>query len=105
MEEVEFHPRFVDAIRNGEKTSTIRYWDEYRLLPGEPFATVQADTGDIISNERCEDVEDLTAKQIVERGVDGHEEYDSVEELTEAMEEFYPDEVIVPSTIFKVVHW
>lgn len=106
MEEVKFDPKFTELIRDGKKTSTIRYWNNLRLLPGEPFvAKEDTEEEEIIENLTVEDVEQRPAWHIVEHGVEGHRDYDSVEELIEELEDYYPEADITEDTILQIPKW
>lgn len=105
MEEIKFNPEFEEPMINDEKTATIRYWDEYRVLPGDPFTAINAETDRIIINGTIEDVVDRTVKDIVENNVRGHRNYESVEELINELETYYPDGRFTEDTELQVLYW
>lgn len=110
MEEktIRFYEGFVNDIKEDLKTQTIRYdWDD-TPNQGEIMEAVSTQEGDVFAEVRVQKVESLSMGECVSRNLDGHVNYDSVEEMVSDMSQYYPsissdDSVLLLN--FKVVEW
>lgn len=100
---LKFAEEHIQPILRGQKTATLRLdmdliqiGQRVHLVDedGVRFATV------VVSDRGYESIEWLQRA-----GVDGHRDYDSVEEMIEAMQRYYPDADIGPQTCLDVVYW
>jgi|GEM_PF-2201911 hypothetical protein len=100
-----FDPQFCEALLEGDKTSTIRYglWGPPGV--GNRLRLLNADSREEIGTSTVEQVRRRQAYDLARNGMAGHYEYDDVEALLSAMQQYYPDANLTPETWFTVVHW
>jgi hypothetical protein len=85
MPQILFQRRFLDAIRRGEKTTTLRRWRSCHLRAGAKARVSGLGWLDILSCERI-NLKDLTA---ADARADG---FGSLQELLATLREIYPDQ-------------
>jgi hypothetical protein len=95
MPQILFQRRFLDAIRRGEKTTTLRRWKSCRLKAGAKARAPGLGWLDILSCERI-NLNDLTA---ADARADG---FASLEELLATLKEIYPDQKTDGRTWFRI---
>jgi hypothetical protein len=90
---------YLDLIRSGRKTSTIRLWDVCRIHPGGrlTFTNYRDSVRTICASVECVRVEQLSAN---DARTDG---FDSLRELLKALRKHYP--TLTRETRVWVVHF
>lgn len=99
---ITFNSRHIPAIKSGDKTKTIRPAAQTYPDVGERFDLVDGD-GDKFGESVVESKEIWTARGIVHGSIDGHRNYNTLEELRTEMQEYYPDIAISSTTPFWVI--
>jgi hypothetical protein len=84
MPQILFKRRFIDAIRRGDKTTTLRRWKTCRLRAGSRAKVRGLGWLNILSCEKI-DLEDLTE---ADAQADG---FASLEELLKTLAQIYPN--------------
>lgn len=107
---IRFYNKHRTPILQGEKTCTVRYGWTDEIIPevgkkvilratdaedhrGFPFATATIDL-----------VDSMTIEEFVEESWDGHEEYDTVEDMIWALSHYYTDPMDAETEI-DVIGW
>lgn len=106
---LKFASEYVDKIRNGTKTATVRYRDERDVSPGDTILAVDAETVDTIAVLRVKAVAETEVRDAVDmiEAVGGS--YHTVEEtaVVDGLNEHYDDDIgpltIVDTYVFEVV--
>lgn len=103
-----FYEDFTSDIKNGKKTQTIRYNWEKIPEQGSIMNAVSTQEGDVFAKIRITGTEMLRMKECVNRELDGHVNYSSVDEMVNDMSQYYSniskdDKVILFN--FEVVEW
>lgn len=106
--QLKFAEEHHEAILTGEKTATIRLpevgdsWGQYQV--GRTLVLCDED-GDRLHSAPITDRGYNDARSIAEHGIEGHRDYDDVDEFLEEMREYYPDANLTPETCFEIVYW
>jgi hypothetical protein len=96
MAQILFKRRFINAIRRGEKTTTLRRWKSCRLRPGSRAKAPGVGWLNILSCEKI-DLNDLTE-------ADAHADgFESLEELRKTLAQIYPNCATDGRNWFRVV--
>lgn len=105
---IRFYEDFTIDIKNGLKTQTIRY--DWRDIPdeGSIAEAVSTQKEDIFADLEILEVENLDISECVQRDLDGHTNYESVQGMISDMSCYYPsiskdDSVLLIS--FEIVEW
>lgn len=86
---VKFASIYVGPILDQNKTQTLRYdWDK-PLTKGDIVKAVDAGTDTVFCDIKITNIEKLTIQDCVDREFEGHENYESVEELVTVLNQFY----------------
>jgi hypothetical protein len=94
MKVIKFAENLVPLILSGEKTSTWRLFDDKNLQVGDEFEFVNKQTGEKFASAIATDVRVKHVAEIDETDfADGHERYESVEELVKTFQTYYGDQV------------
>ena len=104
MIQIPFHPRFTEAIEEGQKRFTLRLDPGYDPHPGQRLSLVD-ENRDIISRATCTLNAQVPAGWIPHWRFQGHREYDSLDELAEELAEYYPDAELDGDTPITVIAW
>ena len=91
-----FKKKFLDAIRSGQKTQTIRLWTHRRLRPGQRSYIPGAGYIRVLAVDevRIEELTDADARP------DG---FDSAEQLRAEIERLYSEQLAAGKKAFRVV--
>ena len=91
-----FKKRFLDAIRRGEKTQTIRLWTHRRMKAGQRSYIPGAGPIRVLA------VEEVALEQLTDADArpDG---FDSADQLREEIARLYPDQKAGAHRAFRVV--
>lgn len=94
MKTIKFADNLVPLILSGEKTSTWRLFDDKDLQVGDEFEFVNKQTGETFASAVATDVRVKRVSEINEADfADGHERYESAEDLVKTFQTYYGDQV------------
>lgn len=94
MKVIKFADNLVPLILSGEKTSTWRLFDDKDLQMGDEFEFVNKQTGETFASAVATDVRLKRVSEIDETDfADGHERYESLEDLVKTFQTYYGDQV------------
>ncbi len=101
-----FASEHVEPILAGRKTATIRYEIDSHgaLRVGRRFDLVD-ESGERFASAIVDDRGVVSAETIVEKGVEGHDDYQDLGAFYEQMREYYPRAELGPTTLFEIIHW
>ena len=101
---IEFDSSYEVPIQTGNKRATIRIWDQPKVLEGDQFMAV-TESGKTIGNYTVRNIELRTVEDIIEDGVDGHQDYDDFDHFEHVFSSFYPNAGIDEETEMYVIYW
>lgn len=87
-----FASGFEDELKEGSKTETIRFNLQEKPSVGDELDAVM-DTGEVIGTVEITRVEDMLVEDVPNRKLDGHRNYDSVNEVITHLGEYYHDTI------------
>ena len=94
MKVIKFADNLVSLILSGEKKSTWRLFDDKDLQVGDDFSFVNKQTGEEFARAIATEVSLKRVCEINEADfADGHERYESLEELVKTFQKYYGDGV------------
>lgn len=104
--EMAFESEFVEPIRDGEKTVTIRFGEEWRHLSDSDFLFLTTADGRQIQYGMIDCIEFVTASTAFQHAqvVPGHKSYASRDVFLDVMNSYYEAE-ITPETTVSVIHF
>lgn len=110
MKALKFAPDLVRLIRDGKKTSTWRLFDDKDLCEGDEVELVNAGTGEIFAEAKLGVIREKPLSAITDADYEeGHERYDSVDELLASFRGYYGDRVTLDALVkivpFQVTKW
>jgi|SRR3990170_3305076 len=89
-------------ILGGVKTATMRLFDDQDLQKGDELELVNSDSGEVFSGAIITEVVYKKLEEIDDIDLDGHEKWDSKEEMLQSLKNYYGDKVNL-DTMVKVV--
>ncbi|MFB6144497.1 MAG: ASCH domain-containing protein [Candidatus Nanohaloarchaea archaeon] len=90
--EIRFEEELVDLILDGEKDTTWRLWEERDVSPGQKVSLTDT-SGERFAEAEILWVKDTTFSDLTEEDIEGHESYESKEEMYRTYEGYYDREV------------
>lgn len=108
VQKIKFYEDLVEDMKNGNKFQTIRYdWNEYPKI-GEEINAISTQKGDIFAHIKITDLEFLSVEECANRNLEGHQNYESPEQLLKDMQKYY-DNILVSDDVilftFEVTEW
>lgn len=102
---LKFADEHVDPILKGQKTVTFRLDLDYEeFQTGRRFHLCDED-GERFASAIVEDRGYTTAREAANIDWDGHRNYQGVDDLLNALREYYPEEDLDESTKLEIVYW
>ncbi|OGN01797.1 MAG: hypothetical protein A3I26_03600 [Candidatus Yanofskybacteria bacterium RIFCSPLOWO2_02_FULL_43_10] len=89
-------------ILEGVKTATMRLFDDKDLKDGDELELVNSDSGEAFSKAVITEVVYKKLGEIDDIDLDGHEKWDSKDEMLQSLKKYYGDKVNL-DTMVKVV--
>ncbi len=83
----------VEKVKSGEKTASLRLFDDKNLTVGDELDMVDSDTGETFAHATITEVIAKPLKDIEEADLQGHERYESLAAMLENFHGFYGDRV------------
>jgi hypothetical protein len=99
---IKFTPELALLVKSGQKTSTWRLFDDKDLQTGDIVDLIQRPELTVFASAELVEVIEKSLAEMDEADFDGHEKYDSLEEMISTLQQFYP-ETITPKTKAKVI--
>ena len=87
---VRFYEDFTSDIKRGLKTQTIRYNWETIPETGTVLNAVSTEEGDVFAKIKLTESEQLSMLECVQRDLEGHVNYESVQDMVSDMSQYYP---------------
>jgi hypothetical protein len=101
---LKFNDEYVRDIVEHEKRTTWRVDARKDILPGDPINLISDELGNFGSAEIVW-VKHTSIEYLTDEDEKWHESYDNTEERLEALEEFYPDKSLLPTTAATVIRF
>ncbi len=92
MMSIKFEDSLIDLILEGMKDTTWRLWDEKDVSPDQEVSLQDTD-GNEFARARVLWVKDTTFDRLTEEDKEGHESYESREEMYSTYESYYDRDV------------
>tara|TARA_B100000508_G_scaffold137062_1_gene130913 strand:- start:449 stop:781 length:333 start_codon:yes stop_codon:yes gene_type:complete len=102
MKTLKFKPHLCEQILSGEKTSTWRLFDDKDLQPGDRAVFLNKETLEAIGVATLNTIVTKTLGTLVESDWEGHEKYESDEEMYATYRSYYGDQV-GPNSELKII--
>jgi len=102
MKTLKFADNLVPLILSGEKTTTWRLFDDKDLQAGDELELINKKTLQVFANANIISLYEKRLGEIEEGDYDGHEKYESNEDMIETLKKFYSDKVD-GSTLVKII--
>jgi hypothetical protein len=102
MKTIKFSKELVPLVMSGEKTSTWRLFDDKDLKVGDELEFVNKDTGEVFGHANILSISEKKLGEIVVADYDGHEKFESKEEMIETYKRYYGEDVS-GNTVVKII--
>lgn len=99
MKTVKFREPLAKKILSGEKTSTWRVFDDKNLQVGDELEFVVSETERPFVKASIVSVKEKTLGEITEADAEGHEKFDSMEEMLATFRKYYGDSVTLDTPV------
>ncbi len=93
MKKLKFKGFKAQWILEGTKTSTMRLFDDKDLRVGDELELENSDESKIFSNAIITEIIEKRLGDIDDIDLDGHEKWDSRDEMMESLRKYYGDKV------------
>lgn len=101
---LKFRPHLADLILKGEKSSTWRLFDDKDLEPGDVVELINWTTGEKFAEADLTEVREKKMRDLQDSDFDGHERFESEEEMYRSYRTYYGDRV-GPDTLVKIIRF
>ena len=101
MKKLKFSNGLLELVLSGKKTTTWRIGDDKNLSVGDEISCCKVD-GVEFTKARITSVRETTFKELTEKDKEGHESFESDEEMYKTFSDYYNMKV-TPKTRLKVV--
>lgn len=105
MKTLKFEAYLADMILTGEKTSTWRVFDDKDLQEGDIVIFIRRPELKEFAKARLTKVYEKPLGEIDENDMEGHEKYESTEELLRSYQSYYGDDRVKADTIVKIIYF
>lgn len=102
MKTLKFKDFKAKWILEGIKTSTMRVFDDKDLKEGDELELKDSDSGEVFSRAIITEVINKKLRDVDDLDLDGHEKWNSKDEMIESLKKYYGDKVNL-DTMVKVV--
>jgi len=102
MKTLKFRPHLAKEIMEGRKTTTWRLFDDKVLQVGDQLTLQNWETSEDFAKAEVTEVREKTLGELQDYDFDGHEKYNSQEEMLKHYKEYYGDKVNL-DTIVKII--
>lgn len=101
---LKFAPHLVPLVLSGEKTTTWRLFDDKELQAGDMLDLIAKESGEIFANATIISVCEKELQDLEEMDFEGHERFESDEQMYETYRRYYGDRV-TPETLVKIIQF
>jgi hypothetical protein len=105
MKTLKFAPGLSEKILDGTKYCTWRVGDEKELQVFDEFKVIDKESGEEIGVAKITECYPKTFGTLILMDHDGHEDFESEEEMYETYSKYYPKEDIGPDTELKIIRF
>ena len=102
MKTLKFRHNLVQKILDDSKTVTWRLFDDKNLQAGDQVELIDWESGEKFAEAEITEVREKKLGEIEEKDFEGHEKYESREEMLKHYKEYYGDKVTV-DTLVKMI--
>ena len=102
MKTLKFKSHLAQQILDGTKTVTWRLFDDKDLQTGDKLELINSDTGEKFADAEIAGAREKKLGEIDDSDFDGHEKYESSEEMLRHYKEYYGDRVDL-DTMIKII--
>lgn len=104
MKTLKFAPDLVPLVLDGSKTSTWRLFDDKDLTEGDELSLIDRGTGGEFARATIFSVKETTLGSLTDEDYEGHEPFESDEEMYKTYEKYYGTKV-GPETQLKIIRF
>lgn len=104
MKTLKFKDYLVPLILSGEKNTTWRLFDDKDLKEGDELILINKDTLEEFARAKILFTKEKTLGEIVDSDFEGHEKFESEEEMYKEYQSYYGDKV-GPRSVTKLVRF
>lgn len=101
---VKFRKELAELILAGEKTITWRLFDDKNISKDDALALMNWDTRDVFAEAVAIEVREKKLGELEEADFDGHEKFESDEDMYATYKTYYGDRV-GPDTVVKIIRF
>lgn len=101
---IKFRDHLVKLVMSGEKDATWRLFDDKELSEGDVIDLVNWNTKEVFGEAKLTKVYEKKLGDVEESDFDGHEKYQSEEEMYKTYRTYYGDKV-GPETVVKIIRF
>jgi len=99
MKTLKFAANLVPLVLSGEKTVTWRLFDDKDLQEGDELELVNRETGEVFARARITSVRVKKLGETTEVDGEGHEKYESQEQMLQMMRRYYVEPVTLETEV------
>lgn len=103
MKTIKFHPKLVDLILEGNKTTTWRLWDDKNLSVGDEISFLDSYTKNEFAQAIIINVKETAFADMAEEDKEGHEKYSSEEQMYKILSSYYNGKIVNKNTKVKII--
>lgn len=104
MKTLKFRHNLIEKILNGSKTVTWRLFDDKNLQVGDQVEFIDWESGEKFAEAEITGMREKKLNEIEEKDFEGHEKYESTEEMLRHYKKYYGEKVDM-DTIIKIVEF
>ncbi len=104
MKSLKFKDFKAEMILAGEKTSSMRLFDDKNIQTGDNLDLINSDTGEIFAQAQVVQVIEKKIGGVEAKDLIGHEKFDSQEAMLQVFKKYYGDKVGLETTV-KIVRF
>lgn len=101
---IKFRDFLAELVLSGEKNSTWRLFDDKNLQRDDEVDLINWNTGEKFGEAALTNVYEKKLGELEEGDFDGHEKFESEEQMYESYRTYYGDRV-GPDTVVKIIHF
>lgn len=102
MKTLKFRKQLSELILKNEKTTTWRIFDDKDIKVGDIMQFLVWETKEVFTNAKITEVVEKTFKELDEQDLDGHEKFESKEEMYSTYSTYY-NKKVDENTIVKII--
>jgi len=103
MKTLKFKGFKAKMILDGAKTSTMRLFDDKNIKAWEDLEFINSDTNEVFAHAVTTDVAEKKLSELDEIDFEGHEKWDSPEEMLKSLQTYYGADKVTMDTLVKVI--